>query len=131
MDTLPPFLFLHLDHGVRAHPGAKRAADTFFLIGAGNGMVALGIDFLAERENLLRAYVGAQAAAFTGFTVDGQLGQGVPPPYFIAVAHYRVFKLMRQQGFNERTERMQNRGLSDRPLTPSVSKKDEYGKTEG
>jgi hypothetical protein len=75
MDSLPP-LFFHLDHGIRAHPGAERAADAAFLIRDSDGMITFGIDLLAQGKQMFGTNVGTEAAAFTGLAVNGQFGHG-------------------------------------------------------
>ena len=55
-------------------------AGIVFLIGAGNGVIAPGVDLLAEREDLFGAYVGTQTAAFAGLAGNGQQGHGISPP---------------------------------------------------
>ena len=79
MDTLPP-LFFYFNYRVRTHPGTERAADALGLVRDGNGMVALGVDLLAEGEEMTGAHIGAQSAALAGLGGDGQLGHEVPPP---------------------------------------------------
>jgi hypothetical protein len=75
MDSLPP-LFFHLNYGVGAHPGTKRAADAAFLIRNPDGVITFGIDLLAQGKQMFGTNVGAQAAALAGLAVNGQFGHG-------------------------------------------------------
>ena len=66
-------LLFHRNYRIRAHPCAKRAADALFLLLNGNGMLAPGVNMLAQRKQTLWAHVRAQAAALAQILDNGQL----------------------------------------------------------